>query len=64
MKRYRLTVLSLGIAAIALGMAARLFNRPTEGPIVIYVIDTLRADRASVTRFAARHDARRACARA
>jgi arylsulfatase A-like enzyme len=47
-KRYRLIVLSLGIAAVALGMAARLFNRPTEGPIVIYVIDTLRADRTSV----------------
>jgi arylsulfatase A-like enzyme len=38
----------LGVVAITLGIGVPFLDRPAEGPIVIYVIDTLRADRTSV----------------
>jgi arylsulfatase A-like enzyme len=47
-KSRRFLVLPFGVAAIALGIATFTFNRSAEGPVIIYVIDTLRADRTSV----------------
>jgi arylsulfatase A-like enzyme len=38
-----------GVAATAVGIGIPFLDRRAEGPIVIYVIDTLRADRTSVT---------------